>query len=241
MKHVLFLTALLLTGGLIYAQTVDDVLGNYYKAMGGKEKLGALQSIYMEGVSVRPDGNEVTSKLWKENKKAMRREVNSGMFSFTMILTDKEGWRTNPQAGGKFQPMEPEMVSGQQNELDIAGPLVDYAAKGHKVELQGQEDVNGKNCYKVHVTYASGRDGTYYIAPDTWYVVRFKAKGMGMRRPGGGGNPDQEFVVDYSDFRKTDDGYVFPWQVTMAGMGGTTNYEKIEVNKAADPKLFKPE
>jgi hypothetical protein len=71
-----------------------------------------------------------------------------------------------------------------------------------------------------------------------------KAKGM-MRRggPGGGNAPaaEQEFIVDYSDFRKTDDGFVFPYQVTTAGMGGTTNFEKIEVNKPADPKLFKPE
>jgi outer membrane lipoprotein-sorting protein len=246
MKKILLLcSALLFTGGILRAQSLDEVLNNYYKALGGKEKLASLKSVYMEGVSVRPDGNEVTSKVWKEGGKQMRREVNSGMFSFTMILNDKEGWRSNMQNGGKLEPMAADMVASQQNELDIAGPLVDYTAKGHKLELQGQEDVNGKNCYKIKVTYASGKDATYYIAPDTWYLVRMKAKGM-MRRggPGGGGGAaptEQEFIVDYSDFRKTDDGFIFPYQVTTAGMGGTTNFEKIEVNKPADAKLFKPE
>jgi hypothetical protein len=239
MKNSFFLLLLLLTFGSMRAQTLDEVLSNYTKAMGGKDKLNSIQSVYMEGVSVMGNGNEVNSKLWKENRKQMRREVNSGMFSFTMILNDKEGWRTNPQNGGKFEAMAPEMVAGQQNELDLAGPLVDYAIKGHKLEMQGQEDVNGANCYKIKVTYASGKDATFYIDPKTWYMVRMKSKGMGMRR--GGGNPDQEVSIDYSDFRKTDDGYVFPFATSVVGMGGTTNFEKIEVNKPADAKLFRPE
>jgi hypothetical protein len=238
-KTILIFAALLFSGSLLRAQTVDEVLNNYYKAMGGKDKLNSIQSVYMEGVSVMQNGNEITSKLWKENQKQMRREVNSAMFNFIMIMNDKEGWRTNPQNGGKFEPMTPEMVAAQQNELDLAGPLVDYASKGHKVELLGQEDVEGANCYKVKATFKSGKDATYYIDPKTWYVIQMRSKGMGMRR--GGGNPDQEVTVNYSDFRKTDDGYVFPFATTVVGMGGSTNYEKIVVNKPADPKLFKPE
>jgi hypothetical protein len=48
-------------------------------------------------------------------------------------------------------------------------------------------------------------------------------------------------VIEYSDYRKTDEGYIFPYTTTIVGMGASTNVEKIEVNKPVDAKLFKPE
>ena len=70
-----------------------------------------------------------------------------------------------------------------------------------------------------------------------------KTKGGGGMRGGGGGgrNPDADVVNEFSDYRKTDDGFVFPYTVTTVGMGASMNMEKIEVNKAVDPKLYKPE
>jgi hypothetical protein len=66
------------------------------------------------------------------------------------------------------------------------------------------------------------------------------AMGGGMRRPGGGGG-DNEVTMMYSDYRKTADGYVFPYSMTIGGMGASTNFEVIEVNKPVDGKLYKPE
>jgi len=50
--------------------------------------------------------------------------------------------------------------------------------------------------------------------------------------------------TNFSDFKKTADGFVFPMTITRVGMGGqnlNTNVEKVEVNKPVDPKLYKPE
>lgn len=127
----------------VAGQTVDEVLAKYTEALGGKEKLAALKSVYMEAVAVRPNGDEVVTKTWKLHNQGMRREINFGMGNVISIVTDKEGWSTSPRSGGKFEPIPAEMVQMQQGELDCAGPLVDYAAKGHKAELLGKEDVNG--------------------------------------------------------------------------------------------------
>jgi outer membrane lipoprotein-sorting protein len=148
--------------------------------------------------------------------------------------------------------MPAEMVQMQQGELDCAGPLVDYAAKGHKAELTGKEDINGVSCYVVKMTTKTGREITYYIDGSTYYVARMKTRGgggMGMRGGGGGNNPnaqgappqDREFITDFSDYRKTEEGYVFPWTTTIVGMGASSNIEKVEVNKPVDAKVFRPE
>ncbi len=170
----------------------------------------------------------------------MRREFNFGMGTVTMVLTDKEGWSSNPRSGGKFEALPADAVLSQQSDLDCSGPLVDYAAKGHKAELIGREDVNGVSAYVVKLTLKSGSDITYYLDPNTYYIIRTKRKGGGMRR-GAGANPDAETIMEFSDYRKTAEGYVFPYATTIVGMGAATNVEKVEVNKPVDPKLFKPE
>jgi outer membrane lipoprotein-sorting protein len=252
MKNFLFALVLAAAfGSVSQAQTVEEVLAKHMEAMGGKEKLATLSSVYMESVAVRPNGDEVITKTWKVHNQAMRREIDFGMGKIVSIVTDKEGWSSNPRSGGKFEAMPAEMVQAQQGELDCAGPLIDPVAKGHKVELAGKEDVNGVSCHVVKLTTKTGREVTYYIDPNTYYVARMKTKGgMGMRGGAGGNNPnaqqtqpaqDREFITEYSDYRKTPEGYVFPWTTTIVGMGASSNIEKVEVNKAADMALFKPQ
>jgi hypothetical protein len=240
MKRFLFSAVILTLATSAFSQTVDEVVDKYMTAMGGKDKLNSLQSVYMETVTVMQNGNEATSKMWKVNGKLIRREINFGMGSMTSVVTDKEGWNSNPRNGNKFEPMTPEALQMQQGELDCAGPLADYKVKGSTAELIGKEDLNGTECYKIKLTLKTGRDITYYIDPKDYYIIRMKTKGGGMGQRAGA-NPDAELVIDYSDYRKTPEGYVFPYAITRVGMGGATNIEKIEVNQPVDPKLYKAE
>ena len=243
MKKLIIALTGLFYGLTTQAQTVDEVVSAHVEAIGGKEKLAALKSMYMESISVMQNGNEVTSKIWKVQDKLMRREIAFGMGQMTSIVTDKEGWNSNPRNGGAFEAVPADRLAGMKTEMDIAGPLVDYAAKGHKAELAGREDVNGTSCHAVKLTLSTGREITYLIDPKTYYIVRTKTKGGFMRGGGGGGgarNPDAEMLTDYSDYRKTPEGYVFPYTITIQGMGAAQNVEKLEVNKEVDAKLYKP-
>ena len=261
------LTCLVLGFLTVQAQTVEEIIANHEQAMGGKEKLNTIRSVYMEGVSVMQNGNEITSKMTKVHKELMRTEINFGMGSFVMVLTDKAGWSSNPRNGGKFEPLPEQRVKAAAAELDCAGPLVDYAAKGHKAELLGKESIEGRETYKIKLDLSTGNSITYYIDPATWYIVRdVRTGGMmggragggpggsggegrsggqaGQGRRGGGGQGGQqstEVVTDYSDYAKNADGFIFPFTVKRNGMGGNTIYEKIEVNKPVDPKLYKAE
>jgi outer membrane lipoprotein-sorting protein len=248
MKKILtaFLLLLLFTVGS-RAQTADEVISKHIEAMGGAEKLKSLKSLYLEGVAVMQNGNEVISKIYKVQDKLLRREIEFGMGSVTVIVTDKEGWSSNPRSGGAFQPLPKEAVDAQQIELDIAGPFVDYAAKGHKVELVGKENIGDKETYKLKLTPKTGREINYFIDAKDYYIIRQNFKGGGMfggqgRGTQGGSAPpaDTEINVNYSDYRKTPEGYVFAYTVSMGNSGNNMTYEKIEVNKPVDEKLYKP-
>ena len=250
MKKILvsvFLASVIFTA---FGQTADDVIGKYVEAMGGADKLKSITSVYMEGVAVSPNGAEITSKTYRVQNKLYRQDIDFGMGSFTMIVTDKEGWFSNPRNGGAFEPFPAEAVAAQQHEMDCQGALLDYAGKGHKAELIGKETIDGMECYHIKLTLKSGRIINYFIENKNWYIIRTSAKqtggmfggGGGGGRQGGGG--DAEVNTNYSDFKKTADGYLFPMTISRAGMGGrdmSTSIEKIEINKAVDAKLFKPE
>jgi outer membrane lipoprotein-sorting protein len=228
----------------VYAQTADEVINKYITAMGGKEKLNSMKTLYMEGVAVMQNGNEITTKLYKEQDKLYRREVAAPFGNIVMVVTEKQGWSSNPRNGGSFEAMPEEGVKNQQHELDCAGPLVDYASKGHKVELIGKEEVEGTEAIKIKLTLKSGQDINYFFDPKTGYIIRFSRKGGGGfgggRRPGGPGG-DGEMKIDYSNYQKTDDGYIFPMTVGMGMGGGNMTFEKIEVNKPIDANKYKPE
>ncbi|KYP16554.1 hypothetical protein [Flavihumibacter sp. CACIAM 22H1] len=231
----------------VQAQTVVDVLEGYEKALGGKEKLQTLQSVYLEGVSIAGNGNEIISKLTKVDQKLMRSEISFGMGSISVLLTDQGGWISNPRNGGKFEPMPEERYKAAQTELDITGPLYNYAAKGHQAVLEGKETINGKDAFKIKLTLKNGNEITYYLDAATYLPMREIRKGAGLmgggqRRQGANqGAQPQELITDFADYKATPEGFIFPFTVKRNGMGGETIYEKIEVNKTVDPKLYKPE
>lgn len=242
-----FAVSLSLTLLTAQAQTADEIINNYITAMGGKEKLASIKSLYMEGVTVMQNGNELNAKTYKVQGQLYRREMQMGaMGSMTQIVTDKQGWASNPRNGGAFEAMPEDRLKNMQSELDCTNPLVNYAAKGNKVELIGKEDVEGTECFKIKCTLASGQDINYFIDPKSWYIIRETRKGGGMgMRGGGGGAPanggNDEMKIDYSNYQKTSDGYVFPFTISVVGRGAGMNMEKIEVNKSIDVSaLSKP-
>src|SRR5215831_10769141 len=101
-KLVTFFSGLLLMSIGIQAQTADDVINKYIDALGGKDKLNSIKTLHLEGVTVMQNGNEVDAKIDKEQDKLSRREVSFGMGNNVQIVTDKEGWFTNPRNGGAF-------------------------------------------------------------------------------------------------------------------------------------------
>ena len=69
------------------AQTVDDIIDKYIAARGGKEKLTAIKSIYMEG-SREMMGNEVMVKVTKVQVKLSRTEFEVGANNGFNLVTE---------------------------------------------------------------------------------------------------------------------------------------------------------
>ena len=56
---------------------------------------------------------------------------------------------------------------------------MDYAKKGHRVELAGRADVDGQPAYKLQVVLKDARDGDaddYFIDAKSWLLVQIKGQ-----------------------------------------------------------------
>lgn len=231
-KHYLAFTAFLFLATAISAsaQTLDQVIDKHLEAIGGKEKLKALNSIVMEA-SLAVQGMDIPVKLTQVHNKGQRVDITAMGTSNYIINTPTEGWTYMPIQGQTApEAMPAEAVKEAADALDVQSNLLDYKTKGHQVELIGKEDVEGTECFKIKIKMKGGSEQTIFIDPKTYYIIKSinKSKGTGQ---------EVEQTQTFSNFKKLDSGYVFPF--SMQGFGpGELTISKIDVNVQVDEKIF---
>jgi hypothetical protein len=232
--QVAFLGFTLLGSVALKAQTADDIIAKHIEAIGGKEKISGLKSIYKEE-SVQVMGNEAPSTTYIVDGKGFKSEVEFGGQKIVQCFSENGAWGLNPMAGQSSpEPYSDEIAKMSKGQYDIVGALYNYSAKGNKVELQGNEDVNGVPCYKLKVLTPENVETIYFIDSKTYYGVKRISK-INMA------GQEAEAGITYSDFRKTDYGYIMPFSTEIAlpqGFNLTSITKKVEINKPIDMKIF---
>jgi hypothetical protein len=212
-----------------------DIFSKNIEARGGKEKLKAIKSLYMEG-SRQMMGNEVPVKVTIVQDKLYRNDFEFGGTTGYTIVTPERGWSYVPMRSQSVDPIAADALKTMQAQLDIAGPLVDYAGKGNKVELQGKETVDGKEVYKIKLTASDGKETYYYIDTKTNLLNQTKQIRTGQN------GKQIEIITNFSDY-KSIDGIMFPQTIANPGSGmggGSTTFDTIILNKAIPEDQYKP-
>ncbi len=212
------------------AQTADEIIDKHFEAIGGKEKIGQMLSLYIEG-SAQVMGNDNPTKTTIVNGKGFKNVFEFNGTEIIQCFTDKGGWAINPMMGAtSAQAMSDNEYKAGKDGIYVGGPLFDYAAKGSKVELLGTEKVGDADAYKIKVTSADNVETTFFIDTANYYITKM------IRNFDG-----QETTTVYSNFQKTDFGTISPFalEVTLP-QGFTINLTttKVEVNKEIDPVIF---
>ncbi len=213
----------------VQAQTADEIITKYLVAQGGKDKLEQVKTLHMENTT-QAMGNEGPSTVNIISGTGYKLASDFSGQSIIMVITDKGGWQVNPYGGATTPTALPDEVLKQsQSQLDIY-PLLNYAAKGSKVELTGKE----AGAYKLKVTDKNGSENNYFIDSATYHIVKSSATANFMGQ-------NMEVTSSYSDFKPADMGIVFPYSVEISYGGQfsvTTTVKIIEINKTIDPSIF---
>jgi hypothetical protein len=207
--------------------SADIIIDKSIEALGGKEKLTSIQSLYMEGTVILR-GQKANSKTWIVNNKASRSEFSFGGFTSWSIVRPDSGWSFNPRRGQKFpEPMTADRIKAAKADLDIQGSLVDYKTKGYKVTYEGTDQIEGSDVYKIEEKLNESVTKIFYLDKDSYLVMRVRTKNTTPNRV-------NYSNADYSNYQKTNGGYIFPMET------GNVKYSLITVNPVISDQLFIP-
>ena len=217
--------ALVLSSFPLSAQSVDSLIAKYVQASGGMTKIQALQTLRRTGKYTGGGGFEAV--VIQENKRPNRVRQEFSLQGMTGInaYDGHDGWKIEPWQGKRDpESLGEDEMHGILDDADFDGPLVNYQAKGNKVEFQGTEQIEGSDAYKLKVTRPNGDVSFYYL--DTEYYVPIRIDTQRMIR----GAP-QEFETSLGDYKQVN-GVYLPFSSESGPKGSSsTNRGKITYDK----------
>jgi outer membrane lipoprotein-sorting protein len=153
------------------------------------------------------------------------------------VYDGTNGWKYRPFLNREdVEPFTSDELKSEAQKSDLDGPLVDYAAKGTKVESAGVEKVEGHDCYKLKLTLKNG--DVQYVWIDTQSFLDVKVSGTPRRMDGKMHN-----VYIYQRDFKTVQGLVLPQVLETAVDGYRDTHkmviESLVINPKLDDSLFK--
>ena len=236
-RNVLALAAVVLLSVPAFAAdlTVDEILAKNIEAKGGKEKLEALKSLRFSGKMALGGGMEAPFTMTKARPHQMRLEFTIQGMTGTQAYDGTTGWTVMPFMGKKDpEVMSEEMIKQVKDEADFDGPLVDYAAKGNKVDLVGKEDVEGTPAWKLKVTSKEGNETFIFLDADSFLEIKASAKRKFQGQ-------EIEGETTFGNYQEVD-GMLFPYSIEMKAKGApggqTITIEKVELNPAIADGAF---
>ena len=177
----------------------------------------------------------------------MRLELQFKGQTAVQVYDGTNGWKLRPFLNlHEVEPYSEEELRIASNREDLDGALVDYAAKGSHVELDGTEMVEGQDTYKLKVIEKSGH--TFHVWVDAKTFLETKIEGQPRTLDG----TQHAVEIYYRDYRNVNglqipfvlETRVLPMSRNALGLRDTPVppekivIEKVVVNPKLDEKLF---
>jgi hypothetical protein len=237
MHRILLLTTVLVVSAVTTAaQTADEIVAHYLKAVGGMDKIQAVKSLRRTGKFIGGGGFEAV--IVQENKRdaAVREEFLLQGMTGINAYDGKTGWKIEPWNGKKdAEALGEEEMKEILEDADFDGPLVDYQRKGNKIEFVGMDKFEGTDTYKLKVTKRNGDIYTYFLDAEYYMPIKIDLKRI-IR------GEEREYEAAVGNYKLVN-GWYLPYSVESNPKGHPQDkskyvYEKIEANVAIDDARF---
>lgn len=178
-----------------------------------------------------PKQVQVPFTLTMERPHKMRLELVIAGKTALQVYDGTQGWKVRPFLNrNDAEPFSPEELKFEQAREALDGPLVDYAAKGTRVDLDGVDAVEGKPAYKLKLTH---KDGTVqHLWIDAKSFLDVKVEGSPRRMDG----RMHSVYVYQTDFRPVQ-GLVIPFVLETVVDGYPDKHRIMADSVTVNPKL----
>lgn len=242
MLNRLFVLVTLICSYTINAQTVDEIIDNYFENTGGVENWEKIEGVKMSA-KVNQGGMEIPIEIVQLKSGKMMTTINFQGQSIKQGVFDGEVlWSTNfmTQKAEKSDEEATNMVKNEMNQFP--DPFLNYKEKGFTVELVGTETVDGSETFKIKLTTTpniiEGKEvpSIAYYFFDNENFVPIQVHEEITVGPGKG----MVSEIKLSDYQEAGDIYM-PFSMTQGVKGqpgAPITMDSIEVNPTVDDSEF---
>lgn len=182
-----------------------------------------------------------------KRSRKMRLELQFSGKTALQVYDGSNGWKLRPYLNRlQVENFTPEELKAAGTQSDLDGPLVDYAAKGTRIELAGIEKVGDRDNYKLRLILKTG--DVFHVWIDSQTFLETKMEGQ-PRRLDGTYHPVEIYFEDYRPVNGLKIPFVLetrvlPMAKTALGTRDTPvppekiQIEKVVVNPSLDEALF---
>jgi len=255
--------------------SADAIVGKNVAARGGLQAWRGVQTLSMEGKmgvggnqrAVLPTpspipGHTITQQMLPQRPvdevqlpfvmelkrpRKMRMELVFRGQTAVQVFDGTNGWKLRPFLNrNDVEPYTSDEIQKAALQSELDGPLVDYAAKGTKIELEGTENVEGRDNYKLKLTLKSGNSMHVWVDAQTFLETKMEGQ---PRVLDGISHPVEVYYRDYRPVSGLQIPYVLETKVLPVNQPGLKvrqtpvpveriNLDKVEVNPKLDETLF---
>jgi hypothetical protein len=107
----------------------------------------------------------------------MRFELQFNGQTAVQVYDGVNGWKVRPFLNRlEVEPYTADEMKIASTQADLDGPLVDYAAKGTRIELDGMEKAEGRDTYKLKLTMKNGQAIHVWIDAQTFLEAKIEGQ-----------------------------------------------------------------
>ena len=220
------------------ARSAAEIADRNVAARGGLSAWRAVQTMTVTG-KLDAGGKKdtllpYTLQVKRPNKQ--RLALQFAGHTAVQVFDGEHGWKLRPYLNRPDpEPFSPDELKKALAQQGMDGALIDYAAKGNRVELEGTEMIEGKGTYRLKVTLRDGREQHIWIDGSTF--LESKVEGD-PRRFDGHMRKVETYLRDYRKVEGLTIPFVAETHVEHVVGGHSMTIEKVVLNQKIEDSAF---
>ncbi len=235
------LLALVVPAGFSQALTADQIIEKNIAARGGLQAWHAIQTMTLTGKMDAGSKKNVQLPfvLMLKRPRMSRLEIEFAGKKALQVYDGTNGWKVRPYLGrNDVEPFTTEEMRQAAEEADLDGYLIDHDAKGIKVDVMGQDMVEGHEAYRLQLTMKDGQKRTLWVDAESFLEVKIEDP---QRKLDGKMHSVETYYRNYATVGGVKIPFVLETVVEKVQPSRKINVEKVDLNpKLAEDAFAKP-
>ncbi len=208
----------------------SNVIEKYVKATGGEKAWRDIKDLAVDYDMEVPGATLKVTQINKAPNMSLTEVKYNGM-TFSKEVCDGKTAKATMQ--GQTQEFSGKELEDKKTEANLLLEL-DYTKLGYKMDVTGQEKINGKDAYVVAVTAPGGDKTTEYFDVESGLKVKSLKS---QETPQG----NVSFEITYDKYTDVGNGYKIPYVIEISGAGQKMSRKvtKVDLNKGVKDDMFK--